>query len=308
MNIGEEICGEWLRHVKSCEFIQYNLKTPDVQGEIDVIGINLDKKIVYACEVAIHLVTGMQYVKDKRPDNVPRLTAKFRKDIAYVRKAFHGYEHVFMLWSPVVKNQRSGAKYNQVKDVERIVATIQSELGVTIQSVINETFQEKLDALRKAAAHETQELDSSVVRFLQVEEHLKKHLKRLQSFDREGSPNTRGIRLQDGGLLEVTMRPMADGTRLAVQHHLHEVILGRAAELVREQALQLPELGPALPSEDEKGWFDVPGMYGGFAFWWEGEGEAGKLIVESWCRVVEGSGQRHEVTASGSTLVAEGFV
>jgi hypothetical protein len=37
MNIGEEICGEWLRHVAKREFVQYNLRTPDEQGEIDVI-------------------------------------------------------------------------------------------------------------------------------------------------------------------------------------------------------------------------------------------------------------------------------
>ena len=93
MNIGEEICGEWLRHVCRCEFIQYNLKTPDIQGEIDVIGINLSDHIVYACEVAIHLVTGLQYVKENRPDNVPRLTTKFCKDVKYIQKAFPKYKH-----------------------------------------------------------------------------------------------------------------------------------------------------------------------------------------------------------------------
>ena len=55
MNIGEEICGEWLRHVRHCEFVQYNLKTPGVQGETDVIGISLAKRTVYVCEVGIHL-------------------------------------------------------------------------------------------------------------------------------------------------------------------------------------------------------------------------------------------------------------
>ncbi len=115
MNIGEEICGEWLRHVCRCEFVQYNLKTPDLQGEIDVIDINLAKQTVYACEVAGHLVTGLQYVKDNHPDNVPRLTAKFRKDVEYVRKASPKYGHVFMLWAPVVKNQRAGAMCNQAE-------------------------------------------------------------------------------------------------------------------------------------------------------------------------------------------------
>src|SRR4029453_5592945 len=76
MNIGEEICGEWLRHMKGCDFVQYNVRTTPVQGEIDVVGINLEKHAVYACEVAVHLVTGLQYVKANQPDNVSRLTAK----------------------------------------------------------------------------------------------------------------------------------------------------------------------------------------------------------------------------------------
>lgn len=180
MNIGEEICGEWLRHIRGCEFVQYNLKTPDVQGEIDVIGISLAERVVYACEVAVHLVTGLQYVKDARPDNVPKLSAKFRRDISYIRKAFPEYRHVFMLWSPVVKNQGASSKYNQLDDVRQVVDRIKQELAVTIEPVVNESFQEALDALRAFARSETKEADSAVVRFLQVEEHLARHLARLR--------------------------------------------------------------------------------------------------------------------------------
>jgi hypothetical protein len=176
MNIGEEICGEWLRHDRKCEFVQYNLKTSDAQGEIDVIGINVAEHVVYACEVAVHLITGLKY---RRPDNVPRLTAKFRRDITYIRKAFRGYKHVFMLWSPVVKNQRTGAKYNQLADVQQVVDTVKKELNAVIKPVINKEFQAALDSLRTAAGDETKELDSSVMRFLQVEEHLSRHLGRI---------------------------------------------------------------------------------------------------------------------------------
>ncbi|MBL7044306.1 MAG: hypothetical protein ISR77_37105 [Pirellulaceae bacterium] len=179
MNVGEEICGEWLRHVKGCEFVQYNLKTMQVQGEIDVIGINLSEHTVYACEVALHLVTGLQYVKNRRPDNVPRLTAKFRKDISYIRSAFADYNQVFMFWSPVVKDQREGAKYNQLRDVRDITAAIEEELGVAIDAIVNQRFQDALDELRAAAKTETKELDSAVMRYLQVEEHLRRHLRRL---------------------------------------------------------------------------------------------------------------------------------
>jgi hypothetical protein len=57
-----------------------------------------------------------------------------------------------------------------------------------------------------------------------------------------------------------------------------------------------------------KVWFAVPGMYGGFSFWLDGTGAGSRPMPESWCRVVEGSGQRHEITAQGARLVAEGFV
>ncbi len=185
MNIGEEICGEWLRHVRKCEFVQYNLRTPEVQGEIDVIGINLAEKTVYTCEVAIHLITGLQYVKNNQPDNVSRLTAKFKKDIEYIRKAFPEYRHVFMLWSPVVKNQRAGSKHNQLEDIQQIVDKISCDLNATVEPVVNEKFQEALKLLREAAGAETKELDSSVMRFLQVEEHLGHHLIRLAQNKKE---------------------------------------------------------------------------------------------------------------------------
>ena len=119
-------------------------------------------------------------MKDKRPDNAPRLIAKLRKDIEYIKKAFPEYKQVFMFWSPVVKNQRSGAKYNQIDDVRRIVKSIQIDFGVAIQPMTNEKFKEALDSLRKMALKETKELASSVTRLLQVEEHLTKHLRRLQ--------------------------------------------------------------------------------------------------------------------------------
>lgn len=43
-------------------------------------------------------------------------------------------------------------------------------------------------------------------------------------------------------------------------------------------------------------------------YWLEEVGVEAKLITDSWCRVVEGSGPRHEMTSAGSQLVDEGFV
>ena len=119
MNIGEEIVVAYLQYIKECEFIQTNLYTPDVQGEIDVVGIDVNNRKLYICEVAIHLVTGLQYVKDKRPNNVQKFIDKFTKNIEYANKYFGEYEKCFMLWSPIVKNQTPGSKYNQLNDIEK---------------------------------------------------------------------------------------------------------------------------------------------------------------------------------------------
>ena len=84
-----------------------------------------------------------------------------------------------MLWSPVVKDQREGAKYNQLRDIGVITTAIDQELGVTIDAIVNQRFQDALDELRAVAKAETKELDSVVMRYLQVEEHLRRHLGRL---------------------------------------------------------------------------------------------------------------------------------
>jgi hypothetical protein len=104
-------------------------------------------------------------------------------------------------------------------------------------------------------------------------------------------------------------RFVPDATLLAIQRHFHAMILGRIAHL-RVDALRLPELEPLLEldAQDGNAWFAVPGMYGGFAYALRTDGEAAVLVSKSWSRVVGGSGQRHEITANGCTLVEEGFV
>ena len=49
---GEELVGEYLRHIRGCEFVQYNLQTSEVQGEIDVIGLQAVTVGQRASEVA----------------------------------------------------------------------------------------------------------------------------------------------------------------------------------------------------------------------------------------------------------------
>jgi hypothetical protein len=184
MNVGEQLVSSYLQYLKGCDFIQTNLYTVDVQGEIDVVGINLKERKVYICEVAIHLTTGLQYTKDKRPNNVNKLVEKFSRDIAYAKKYLGEYEHKFMLWSPIVRNSKGNPQYNQIGHVEEVKRKLFEAEGVELQCVVNEHFFEALKALRKFAGGKTAELKCPLMRLLQIEELLGRHVKRKMTAEK----------------------------------------------------------------------------------------------------------------------------
>ena len=179
MNVGEQLVSSYLRYVRGCEFIQTNLYTVEAHGEIDVVGINLKEKRVYICEVAIHLTTGLQYVKDKRPNNIQKLTDKFSRDIEYATKYFAEYERHFKLWSPIVKDSKGQAQYIQLGHLKAVKANILEKYGVDLECVVNEAFHSCLKELRQFAAAQTAELQCPLLRLLQIEELLGIHVARI---------------------------------------------------------------------------------------------------------------------------------
>jgi hypothetical protein len=89
-----------------------------------------------------------------------------------------------------------------------------------------------------------------------------------------------------------------------VQRHFHDVVRGRTLASKNIPSLRLPEVAVLTEYATAICWFPVPGMYGGFKFRFT-EDTAPTLVVESWCRVVEGSEQRHEITPDGARLVED---
>jgi len=179
-NIGEELVADYLRFVTGCEFVSTNVSPPDVQGEIDVVGMHLKEKRLYVCEVATHLETGLMYVKNSTPDNVDRFIKKFSKDIEYARKYFPDYEHKFMLWSPIVRESKATAKHNQMRDIVEIKKQILKQYKVELDAVINKVYLQCLEQLQEIAAQKTEALGSNVMRLFQIESKLRKHLVRLE--------------------------------------------------------------------------------------------------------------------------------
>lgn len=177
MNIGEEICGAYLKHEKGCDFIDYNIITTGTsvgQGEIDVIGIDQSHKIIYVCEVAVHIITGLQYTKNNRPNVYNKVLDKFNRDIPYAISKFPGYEIVPMFWSTIVKNTSSNPAQTDLNNIRTELNKRYPKIG-KLQLIINEEWDSCVNKLRKKAGTATNEL-TGVMRIFQIEEHLKDYL------------------------------------------------------------------------------------------------------------------------------------
>ncbi|MBU1643770.1 MAG: hypothetical protein KKA62_01750 [Nanoarchaeota archaeon] len=170
---GEHLVGQYLKEIKNCDFVEFNLQTKKVQGEIDVVGINSSDKIVYICEVATHL-GGLQYVKNNQPDNVGRFIKKFEKDINYANNNFINFKKVFMLWTPIIIKPKKETKHNQWRDLENIEKHFKKKYNIQLEIIYNEGYYECINQLRTVAKNTTYAMTSPIMRFLQIEEKLKK--------------------------------------------------------------------------------------------------------------------------------------
>lgn len=178
MNVGEQLVSSYLRHIRKCDFIQTNVQTADSQGEIDVVAIDLKAGKVYVCEVAVHMTTGLQYVKGSKTNNVAKLIDKFSRDIAYVRTYLKEYEAHYMLWSPVVKDSRGKLENNQMGHLAAVKAKILEDYGLDLECIVNADFQKCLKEMREFAGRQTSELQCPLMRLMQIEELLGLHVNR----------------------------------------------------------------------------------------------------------------------------------
>ena len=87
-----------------------------------------------------------------------------------------------------------------------------------------------------------------------------------------------------------------------IEKHFHELIYHRCPSLSeymdQHDDFQMPDLLENLKEKGfDKVWVPIPGMYGGFRYQilHRDDGQL-YLTCQSWCRVVEGSEQTHEVT------------
>ena len=80
------------------------------------------------------------------------------------------------LRTPIVRQSNSRAIYDTYKELKRLEADINKQLGLELILIINEQFNEVLNELKEFASTYKPELNSSVMRLFQIEGKLNKHL------------------------------------------------------------------------------------------------------------------------------------
>ena len=93
-----------------------------------------------------------------------------------------------------------------------------------------------------------------------------------------------------------------------LEQGFHSLIESRLEEFQLLLPKELPHLEGFMATKKNPAWFAVDGMYGGFSYYLMSRKAPVKLIVESWSRIVGGSGQRHLLTQNSTELLETGFV
>ena len=159
--IGEYIVGAYLKIIKECDFVDYNVRPPgggkEGQMEFDVLALNFEKKTAYLCEVATHIL-GLLYGKGNQ-DTLDRIAKKHFRQIAYAKQFLGDFEVSYMFWSPYVPKGilTEGLKENRRLDL-----------------IINRKYTAKIEELREQAGKLTHDTGNPFFRTLQILERLRK--------------------------------------------------------------------------------------------------------------------------------------
>ncbi|KAK6354847.1 hypothetical protein TWF696_003979 [Orbilia brochopaga] len=98
-------------------------------------------------------------------------------------------------------------------------------------------------------------------------------------------------------LKPVNRRGLSDETIANLQRGQDEVIMSRVEKLVKEHKFRMPPVEVLIELQEMHFWCPIPGFYGGFHIQMLDDN---CIEMESFCRVVGGSGEKHIVNPDGT--------
>lgn len=159
-DIGEYIVGAYLKIIKNCDIVTYNVRTHsgklDGLYELDVLGINHNLKEIYLCEVTTHL-DGLA-IGNNQQSTFNKIRAKHLFQQEYASKFYSEFNPKYMFWSPIVSKSLN----------EKLCKEIP-----TLEIITNYNYSLRISELKEMAKATTTDYGNIFFRLLQILEHLK---------------------------------------------------------------------------------------------------------------------------------------
>ena len=173
MDVGESLVGAYMRQVRSCHTVAFNIFLPQGQGELDVVGVaNAPGGVeVWMAEVAIHLDSLNYGGYSKTVDKVSTKVAAAR---AYAAQVYRDVTPTVEFWSPVVPSGLASAWHSR-RRLDH-----------------NDDFTARVNELAALAKGHTKTTGDDAYRFLQLLTHLRGDRPR---FGPAGGQSWRGSRV-----------------------------------------------------------------------------------------------------------------
>jgi hypothetical protein len=167
-DVGESLVGSYLRYIVGCDIVAYNVHTPDVQGELDVIGIQTaTPRTVWLCEVVTHL-RGTLYAGGYA-GTVEKIRDKIGRARNFATTTFSGDLHRYEIWSPIVP---SGV----AQQFDELAAEFSTQ-ELDVEFVINRRYTERVEELVAHARGSFKATNEPAYRLLQILTHLRGDLR-----------------------------------------------------------------------------------------------------------------------------------
>lgn len=170
----EQIAWDYLRFIRNCSFINYNVqignKNDNIsQWEIDVIGINFEERKIFVSEVAVHLQTGLRYTSKKGGKTINASAEKFKEKIlknqSYIKNYFSNMEATYQIWSPIIRLET-------LKELQQMIEVLSSENNIKIELISWEKYLKYINELKEYAWKQGRQFDSPIMRAYQIEQAL----------------------------------------------------------------------------------------------------------------------------------------
>ena len=157
---GESLVGSYLHYIVGCQLVLHNTFTPEEQGELDVIGVQLSgsERVVWFCEVTTH-IQGLNYGGFE--STVTKVRDKIRRAKAFADVTFPNDSHRYEIWSPVVPVGRLTEAFGRLESEF-------SDNELDVKFIINERYSQRVQELVEHARGNPSATSEPAYRLLQI--------------------------------------------------------------------------------------------------------------------------------------------